>query len=278
MGIQINCDECGNEFEEYPSRINEDKNNFCSRECSAEFKKDGEERTCAWCGDDVWVSQSFFDLDNHFCDKECEKQFKRKNWVGEDHPSWDGGNETVVCEECGDEYEVKPSEVDETRFCSIDCRRKNWEVEPNQLNCSECGSSFERKPYEVKGDHAFCSDSCHRSWISDRHSGNGNPMYVHGNQTHFYGENWLPKRRETLARDEYSCQACGMTRDEHYGEYGRDLEVHHKVPIRTFDVVEDANYLLNLVTLCTSCHPVGGQEPRPHNSLVAPEDAHSVVA
>lgn len=277
MGVQINCDECGKEFEEYPSRIDEDKNNFCSRECSAAFKKDGEERTCAWCGDGVWVSPSFFDLDNHFCDKECETQFKRNSWVKEDHPSWDGGNETVTCEECGDEYEVKPSEVNGTRFCSRDCLHENRSVEPDQIDCAECGSTFERKPYQIKGDHAFCTDSCYRSWLSDRHSGDGNPMHVHGNRTHFYGENWLPKRRETLARDEYSCQACGMTRDEHYGEYGRDLEVHHKVPIRTFTEPEDANYLLNLVTLCTSCHPPGGQEPRPHNEFIVPEDAHSAA-
>lgn len=61
-------------------------------------------------------------------------------------------------------------------------------------------------------------------------------------------------RRKALKRDEYSCQVCEMTREEHYNKTDRDLDVHHKIPIAEFDEPEDANYLTNLVTTCRSCH------------------------
>jgi len=63
-----------------------------------------------------------------------------------------------------------------------------------------------------------------------------------------YGDNWHEKRRETLERDGYECQACGADGEDCY------LDVHHIRPIKTFDVPERANTLDNLVCLCRSCH------------------------
>jgi hypothetical protein len=70
----------------------------------------------------------------------------------------------------------------------------------------------------------------------------------------YYGESWHEKRREARKRDDYECQACGMGDAEHVSEFGYGLEVHHIKPVRTFDNPDDANYLTNLVTLCTPCH------------------------
>lgn len=231
MGVQINCDECGKEFEEYPCHIEEDKKNFCSNDCQA--------------------------------------QFQSNNWVGEDNPRWDGGKETVACEECGREYKVPSCEVEDSQFCSRSCVNKDWMVEAKNRECDECGTSFKRKSCNIKGDHVFCSDSCYRSWISDRYDGEGNPMYIHGNHTHSYGENWPEQRRKAITRDEYTCQSCGMTRDEHYEKTGRDLEIHHKIPISKFDEAEDANYLSNLITLCRSCHPHASEHPLSYTEFVS---------
>jgi hypothetical protein len=32
-----------------------------------------------------------YEIKNHFCDKECETEWKQQNWVGGDHPLWNGG-------------------------------------------------------------------------------------------------------------------------------------------------------------------------------------------
>jgi len=71
-----------------------------------------------------------------------------------------------------------------------------------------------------------------------------------------YGPNWAQQRDAARARDEYRCRQCGLA--EHNG---RQHDVHHITPFRTFEYVPGRNdfYLLanqldNLVTLCPACH------------------------
>jgi len=77
--------------------------------------------------------------------------------------------------------------------------------------------------------------------------GEKNPAWKGGYEP-YYGENWHPKRRKALERDNHICQICGAE------ENGRKHDVHHIVPRREFDIVEEANTLDNLITLCRSCH------------------------
>jgi DEAD/DEAH box helicase domain-containing protein len=63
-----------------------------------------------------------------------------------------------------------------------------------------------------------------------------------------YGSNWAAQRNRARARDQYRCQMCGAP------EQGREHDVHHKIPFRTFASHEQANQLSNLITLCRSCH------------------------
>jgi 5-methylcytosine-specific restriction endonuclease McrA len=37
-------------------------------------------------------------------------------------------------------------------------------------------------------------------------------------------------------------------------ELGQEPDVHHRTPVRSFDIPEDAHSLDNVVTLCRSCH------------------------
>jgi len=69
-----------------------------------------------------------------------------------------------------------------------------------------------------------------------------------GNDPNDYGLNWAAQRRAARARDGYRCQMCGLP------ERGREHDVHHKIPFRTFASYEPANQLSNLITLCRSCH------------------------
>jgi hypothetical protein len=49
-------------------------------------------------------------------------------------------------------------------------------------------------------------------------------------------------------RDNYRCQNCGMTQEEHYIVYGRDIEVHH-IDYDRENCKED-----NLITTCKQCN------------------------
>lgn len=188
MVVKIECTWCGSKYEEYTSRISEDKNNFCSTDCrDSYFGRNQSEENCSWCGEELSVSPSLtnqmgdYPIDNHFCDKSCESMWKSEHWVMEDHPSWLGG-----------------------------------------------------------------------------HAEN-------------YGQNWNEERRNALDSSEYKCELCGQTREEHYDKYGFDLDVHHRIPVRAFDSVENANFQNNLVVCCRNCHQSKLEDnPIPHNDIRAP--------
>lgn len=75
-----------------------------------------------------------------------------------------------------------------------------------------------------------------------------------GGRLNYYGPNWQEQREKALRRDGYVCQDCRMTNSEHYREYGQSLHMHHIRRFRGFDHYEEANRIVNLVTLCQSCH------------------------
>jgi len=79
------------------------------------------------------------------------------------------------------------------------------------------------------------------------------------NDPNQYGAEWPRLRDAVRARDGYRCQACGVAESA-----GRQHDVHHKVPLRTFtqsvtasvvaSAIERANGMDNLITLCPACH------------------------
>ncbi len=71
-----------------------------------------------------------------------------------------------------------------------------------------------------------------------------------------YGPNWPQQRAAARARDGYRCTVCGTPEAA-----GREHDVHHKQPFRTFGYIagqntayRQANQLENLTTLCRACH------------------------
>lgn len=264
------CQHCGETFKDYPKSRERDgrENFFCSVDCSDKFKaKDGLDTECAECGDNIHISPSHIDevdgyeQKNYFCGKQCESLFKSREWIGEDHPSWDGGRERVTCKECGGTYSVHPHQLEETKFCSMECNRESWKKEKQEYTCANCGKVVTKMPHNVKSENTTCSKECFKEYMSSIRKGEDNPQW-HGGRFEYYGPNWPEQREKTLERDNHSCQECDMTRDKHYQNYDEDLHVHHKVPRRqiinkeepTIEQFELANSLDNLVTLCKSCH------------------------
>ena len=71
-----------------------------------------------------------------------------------------------------------------------------------------------------------------------------------------YGPNWQEQRQRVRTRDHYRCTQCGA-----HEPPGRQHDVHHLVPFRTFGYVagfnenyRTANRLENLVLVCRTCH------------------------
>lgn len=85
-------------------------------------------------------------------------------------------------------------------------------------------------------------------------SGKDSHFYKHGQHDYDYGASWRRKRRAARKRDGFECQDCGIGDREHKEIFGEELHVHHIERISSFDSVEDANQLDNLITLCRDCH------------------------
>jgi len=64
-----------------------------------------------------------------------------------------------------------------------------------------------------------------------------------------YGSDWKLIAEKIRQRDGNICRECGLK-----GNDTKKLDVHHKIPLRQFDNLDEANLPDNLVTLCSSCH------------------------
>lgn len=79
-------------------------------------------------------------------------------------------------------------------------------------------------------------------------AGENHPCWEPDSESLTYGPGWGGARVRCLERDDYECQSCGCTLEEHTEEFGRSLDVHH------IDGHHQNHDLSNLITLCRPCH------------------------
>lgn len=169
---------------------------------------------------------------------------------------------TLVCEHCGDEYEVRPSKAENSRFCSKSClassRTGSDNAHPNAgkratLNCEWCGMEYE--VYLSNEDRSrFCSRECLGRHHRDVRSGEDSPLW-NGGRVEWRGPNWDEQRQKAIERDDEECVECGFEQSKHRDAYGQELNVHHIKDFSSYDGdYKEANKLNNLVTLCQECH------------------------
>ncbi len=82
------------------------------------------------------------------------------------------------------------------------------------------------------------------------------------NDPNDYGPGWNKLREAVRRRDGYRCQVCGMPETS-----GRQHDVHHKVPFRSFTSAVEANRMENLITLCPADHRKAEQNVRMRSGL-----------
>jgi len=168
-----------------------------------------------------------------------------------------------ICAICGEQFEVKPAQRSQKKYCSGDCKRKaenisakiqralirkakpvvvkkcefcKKEFTPPINNYAKCCSQqCQEKNYrknnrdkvnKAKREYARKNPEKTRRWCMNAH-----------NKKRFGGN-----RRKVLERDIFTCTNCPKS----YPEYR--LAVHHK------DEDKQNNTMENLITLCCSCH------------------------
>lgn len=206
----------------------------------------------------------------NLCPKDgCERKFSTEKGVKMHHYQAHDeriGVRNVPCYFCGDETQEFESELKRNVrcFCDNECFGK-WqsvsqegEDNPNWMGgmikthtCERCGRAYSN--YKDASETSYCSRVCWSKVMSDKFRGKSAFAWK-GGRTKYYGKNWDTERSKCIEQAEYKCEVCGLRREEYKSNVGRDFDVHHIIPIDTFDEPEDANFQDNLVACCRSCH------------------------
>lgn len=165
---------------------------------------------------------------------------------------------TTPCPTCGKDVTYYASFP--RKYCSKKCAGQSIvhnipgfaPVPRTTYHCEQCGKEFEG--YEGNGNrNRFCSLKCFGAWQRDTkwQAAENHPNWRGGKEP-YYGPTWDAARKAARARDNYTCQDCGITE----AELGKALDVHHLVRFGDFGRHrhEEANRLDNLVSLCYRCH------------------------
>lgn len=265
MSLKKNCEICGKEFFEYPSK----KKSFCSLNCYRIAQKQGRYKhikfknnfKCSYCGKDVHSSKSKKRngeySDKIFCNRKCYDKFRKLN-------------SDRVCKYCGKHFEAL-NDKKNAQFCNDSCRRKYY-AQRTMAFCVNCGQSFypwnfdkQKGTIILDKEVKCCSEKCKREYhkkiekirrekISFAFTGDKHPNWLGGRYS-YRGKNWAHQKFLARKRDGNVCQCCGITENQAKRKYGDGLEVHHKIPYIFFNGnYEEANKLDNLISLCRSCH------------------------
>lgn len=228
------CKGCESLFKTYPSQ----NTSYCSMDC---YSNDTTiDKECEMCREKFSTPKS---QDYDYCSKECYESLIEKK-----------------CPICDEKFEV--NQCREWRvYCSRKCMAEAYSdgrltgenhprwVKKTEIECDNCGECYTPAPSRVS-ESKFCSWICFKESQEDlMPTGKNHPRYKGGRQR-YYGSNWYKIRRKVLKRDDYECVICGRGKQE----IGRSPSVHHIKPLRYFDQKENANTLINLITVCPKHH------------------------
>jgi hypothetical protein len=89
----------------------------------------------------------------------------------------------------------------------------------------------------------------HKPESIEKMSGKNSIHYIHGEGNFPYPPKFTKSlKKEIKERDNYKCQCCGMSQEEHFLKYKRDIEVHH------IDYCYSNCNKSNLITVCKQCN------------------------
>lgn len=75
--------------------------------------------------------------------------------------------------------------------------------------CEQCGNDFAIKPYR-KNISKFCSQECKGEWQSEKIRGKNHPAWRGGSGNKGYPAHWNSKFKKSIRkRDDYTCALCG---------------------------------------------------------------------
>jgi 5-methylcytosine-specific restriction endonuclease McrA len=259
--IDTSCNHCDAETEAYyVTHWKSDKRAFCDYSCRSEYYRVSDHHTiqknCTNCGIPFQLPVHKKDQQNVFCTKECGYEFRRlseEELIEDLQKAYERlPDETALVEIAaetghysGPYYRVFDSLHDAAEAAGLDIPYGRTTVE-----CENCTNLFETRKKRARNDRrCFCNRECYLNWMRQGHLREDDERRVPD-----YGPSWESQRQAARERDNFTCQSCGMTKEEHLEQYKVRPHVHHISPWHQFDDHEERNRLQNLIVLCVDCH------------------------
>lgn len=228
--------------------------------CGKKLQK-GSTLTCPFCGKKFYIKSCHLNGDskNHFCSSECSNRYYKQKRAKDRK-----NGKFVNCYTCGKiHYRNKTQLKQKHYFCSRQCFDKFHSSSMRGLNhpnykavtmqCPVCNKEISVIQSRLKYKVHYCSKECMAIDYQTRLKGKNNPNYIHGQEL-YYGKNWADISLKIKNRDHFECQRCHTKENELPANW--KLDVHHIIPLRTFNSIEEANQESNLITLCSRCHKI----------------------
>jgi hypothetical protein len=129
------CLNCGNKFMQKPSRIKKGGGRFCSYDCSYAYRRGKPNlklqkrvtKYCVVCGKEIVVTKEHSKSQGTYCSKKCLGLGYQTSLLGPKNPNWRGGEEAIICKNCGQPFIVQHTFIKQRIFCSDSCRSA-WNV------------------------------------------------------------------------------------------------------------------------------------------------------
>lgn len=238
------CDYCNQPFHAYRGPSRKTPPRYCSRACHDKGWAKAQTFICEECNKPFNACITEARNNPRFCSRGC----RNKNVAS---------IVDVICQECGKVFRTNSSF--NRKYCSKKCtgkhsymalRKKAMSSQTSEDRfCPVCNNALNRR--QRSGGRIFCSRECWHRWGVEHGTF---CIKEQADNAGYRGPNWQQQRRNARARDDYTCQRCGITELT----LGVQLSVHHIIPFKSFslDNYVAANALENLLCLCESCHGI----------------------
>lgn len=227
------CPVCASRYLADPKRLKRGRQTTCSRACSYKRRnlqkvRSAHDKPCPVCGHSVLRSASKLKSKHGsvFCSRNCH--YKGRSL---------GLTKRIVTKP----YTYTP----EGKAALLAASRKpKGKRRHHYLTCLNCLKVFDdlNRGRKRRSGMIFCSLSCCNAY----RKGASNPSW-RGGHPEYYGPDWRKVRREVRERDGHMCLRCGAATQKW-------PDVHHIVPVSSFENPNDAHFLDNVVSLCHPCH------------------------
>ena len=107
------------------------------------------------------------------------------------------------CNFCGKEFESNKKR----KFCCNQCKFESMKKQVIK-KCETCGNEYSIKQSHSERSK-YCSSKCQHEAFKDKFSGKNNGNYKDGNKKEFRGDNWLEMKEYIINKQNNICQMCG---------------------------------------------------------------------